>query len=117
MRYGSLRFSIFTRITSILSIFPTIIILYVVFFALFFDQVRRIPSHSEEISGIDIVVRWDLMSPPELARDTPVTQIIDPVFECLVESLWYDFEFSFLIACCHLLSHSACPYEPLSGYY
>jgi hypothetical protein len=56
------------------------------------------------------------VSPPELTRDTPVTQIVDPVFECLIESFWYYFEFSFFVSSCDLLSHRTSSYEPLSRY-
>jgi len=56
------------------------------------------------------------MAPPELPRDTPVAEMIDPVFECLVESLWNNFEFSFFVSCYDLVCHSACSDEPLGRY-
>ncbi len=120
MGYGSFRYSNFIRNTSFLSSFQDIEKFYIwnsiIFLTLFDIYLTRISCYSKELTSIGIVVCWDLMSPPELTGDTPVTEIVDPILECFIEPFWNDLEFSFFISSGYLLSHSARFHEPLSRY-
>lgn len=54
------------------------------------------------------------MPPPELATYTPITEIIDPVFENLIKSFWDNFEFSFFVTSDDFLRHLRHTDKPLS---
>ena len=56
------------------------------------------------------------MSPPELARYTPVTEVIDPVFECLLEPRRDDFEVTLFISFDDFFRKYIRSYEPLGRY-
>ncbi len=117
MRYSSLRYSHFIRISSFLRSFQIFqskrADRKIIFFTLLFIDITRIARHSEEFPCIGIEVCWYLMSPPELTRDTPVTEIVDPVLEGFIEPFRDDFEVFFLVSDDHFLGHDTCSHEPL----
>lgn len=68
-----------------------------IFLPIFRIKFFRICCYSEEFFCFAVIVCRNLMSPPELARYTPVTQVINPVFKCFIKALRKDSKFSFFI--------------------
>ncbi len=117
MRYDSLRYSHFIRISSFLRSFQIFqskrADRKIIFSTLPFIDLTRIARHSEEFPCIGIEIGGYLMSPPELTRDAPVTEIVDPVFEGFIEPFRDDLEVFFLVSDDYFLGHDTGSHEPL----
>lgn len=105
--YVSLCFSRRARITSHLKILFSELLVISLY------DLTQITSYSYELSRIFMIICWYLVSPPELSRDTPITEIIDPVFEGFFEAGRDDFELFPFVSCDDLFCEDACSYEPL----
>lgn len=90
-----------------------ILVSYNIFLSILCIEFLWICCYSQEFPCFMVIVCRNLMSPPELTRDAPVTQIIDPVFKCFIKSFRENRKLSFLISRNYFFCHDICFYKPL----